>query len=90
MLYGRLVHVGEIINRFWAVNCAKMRLATGPGAGAIALRRPRSRYEGERGRVGEGKGWKVGRGRGGEGRVREGRGGEEGREMWKRGLGTCS
>ena len=46
MLYGRLVHVGEIFNRFWAMNCAKMRLATGPAAGAIALRRPRSRYDG--------------------------------------------
>ena len=26
MLYRRLVHVGETLNRFWALNCIKMRL----------------------------------------------------------------
>jgi len=27
MLYGRLVHVVETFDRFWAVNCTKVRLA---------------------------------------------------------------
>ena len=29
MLYRRLVHLGETFNRFWAVNCTKMRLVAG-------------------------------------------------------------
>jgi len=50
MLYRRLVHVGETFNRFWAVNCTKMRLADGLSV-----------IRGRGGNEGKGKVWELGR-----------------------------
>ena len=49
--YGRLVHVGETFNRFWAVNCIKMRLAAGLRPDSLGeleqSLQPPNRYKGE-------------------------------------------